>query len=190
MTLLEGTAEMTRIGYQRVSTVDQTSARQELGKVDRLFEDKASGGNADRPALQELLSYIRASDEVVVFSIDRLARNLRDLEDIIREVNSKGATVSFLTERLTFSGTDDAMSVLMLQMMGSFAQFERTMIKKRQAEGIAVAKTNGVYKGRKPSIDRKSILDMLETGLSITATASALGISRQSVYRIKGEVGV
>ncbi|MFT6676948.1 MAG: DNA invertase Pin-like site-specific DNA recombinase [Sulfitobacter sp.] len=180
---------MARIGYQGVSTVDQTSNRQELGEVDRLFEDKATGGNADRPALNELLAYIRPNDEVVVFSIDRLARNLRDLEDIIREVNGKGATVSFLTERLTFSGTDDAMSVLMLQMMGSFAQFERTMIRKRQAEGIAVAKNRGIYKGRKPSIDRKSILDMLQSGSSVTAIAKALGISRQSVYRIKGEVG-
>ena len=76
----------------------------------------------------------------MVFSIDRLARNLRDLEDIIKEINGKGASVTFLSEQLTFSGADDAMSTLMLQMMGSFAQFERSMILKRQAEGIAAAK--------------------------------------------------
>ena len=99
---------MTKIGYTRVSTTDQTTDRQELGDI-RIFEDKASGKNTDRPALKEMLAYVREGDEIVVFSIDRLARNLRDLEDIIKEVNSKGASVTFLTERLTFSGSDDAM---------------------------------------------------------------------------------
>ena len=99
---------MTKIGYTRVPTSDQNKDRQEFGDISRLFEDKASGGNAERPALQEMLAYIREGDEVVVFSIDRLARTLRDLEDIIKDVNSKGASLTFLTERLTFSGTDDA----------------------------------------------------------------------------------
>ena len=152
-----------------------------------MFEDKASGGNAERPASQEMLAYIREGDEVVVFSIDRLAR---DLEDIIKGVNSKGASVTFLTERLTFSGADDAMSTLMLQMMGAFAQFERSMIRKRQAEGIAIAKAakDGRYKGRKQSIDRSIIKNMLNAGSSVTAVARSLKISRQSVYRIKAEV--
>ena len=75
-----------------------------------MFEDKASGKDADRPALKEMLAYIRGGDEVVVFSIDRLARNLRDLEDIIKEINGKDASVTFLSENLTFSGSDDAMS--------------------------------------------------------------------------------
>ena len=181
---------MTKIGYSRVSTIDQNSDRQELGDISRLFEDAASGAKADRPALQAMLDFIRAGDEVIVFSIDRLARNLRDLEDIIRDVNRKGASVTFLTERLTFSGSDDAMSTLMLQMMGAFAQFERTMIRKRQAEGIALAKGKGVYKGRKPSIDRAAVTRMLSAGSSVTSVAKALGIARQSVYRIKDEVGV
>ena len=180
---------MTKIGYTRVSTTDQTTDRQELGDI-RIFEDKASGKTKDRPALNEMLAYVREGDEVIVYSIDRLARNLRDLEDIIKEVNSKGASVTFLSERLTFSGSDDAMSTLMLQMMGSFAQFERSMILKRQAEGIAIAKTGSnaktKYAGRKPSIDRKAISNLLEAGASVTATARALGISRQSVYRIQG----
>ena len=83
---------MTKIGYTRVSTTDQTTDRQELGDI-RIFEDKTSGKNTDRPALKEMLAYVREGDEIVVFSIDRLARNLRDLEDIITEVNSKGASV-------------------------------------------------------------------------------------------------
>jgi DNA invertase Pin-like site-specific DNA recombinase len=184
---------MTKIGYIRVSTIDQNTDRQELGDI-RIFEDKASGKNTDRPALKEMLAYIRDGDEVVVFSIDRLARNLRDLEDIIKEVNGKGASVTFLTERLTFSGDDDAMSTLMLQMMGSFAQFERTMVLKRQAEGIKIAKAGpyakAKYAGRKSSIDRDVVSKMLKAGSSVTATADALKISRQSVYRIKAEVGI
>jgi len=181
---------MSKIGYTRVSTLDQSTDRQELGDI-RVFEDKASGKSTDRPALKEMLAYIREGDEVVVYSIDRLARNLRDLEDIIKEVNSKGASVTFLTEKLTFSGSDDAMSTLMLQMMGAFSQFERSMIRKRQAEGIAAAKAKGKdspYKGRKQSIDRKVVLKMLDAGEGMTAVAKALGVSRQSIYRIKTEV--
>ena len=181
---------MSKIGYTRVSTVDQSTDRQELGDI-RIFEDKASGKSTDRPALQEMLAYIREGDEVVVYSIDRLARNLRDLEDIIKEVNSKGASVTFLTEKLTFSGSDDAMSTLMLQMMGAFSQFERSMIRKRQAEGIAAAKAKGKdspYKGRKQSIDRNVVMKMLNAGEGMTAVANALGVSRQSIYRIKNEV--
>ena len=181
---------MSKIGYTRVSTLDQSTDRQELGDI-RIFEDKASGKSTDRPALQEMLAYIREGDEVVVYSIDRLARNLRDLEDIIKEVNSKGASVTFMTERLTFSGSDDAMSTLMLQMMGAFSQFERSMIRKRQAEGIAAAKAKGKdspYKGRKQSIDRKVVMKMLNAGEGMTAVAKSLGVSRQSIYRIKNEV--
>ena len=181
---------MSKIGYTRVSTLDQSTDRQELGDI-RIFEDKASGKSTDRPALKEMLAYIREGDEVVVYSIDRLARNLRDLEDIIKEVNSKGASVTFMTERLTFSGSDDAMSTLMLQMMGAFSQFERSMIRKRQAEGIAAAKAKGKdspYKGRRQSIDRKVVMKMLNAGEGMTAVARALGVSRQSIYRIKNEV--
>jgi len=181
---------MSKIGYTRVSTLDQSTDRQELGDI-RIFEDKASGKNTDRPALQEMLAYIREGDEVVVYSIDRLARNLRGVEDIIKEVNSKGASVTFLTEKLTFSGSDDAMSTLMLQMMGAFSQFERSMIRTRQAEGIAAAKAKGKdspYKGRKQSIDRKVVIKMLDAGEGMTAVANALGVSRQSIYRIKNEV--
>ena len=105
-------------------------------------------------------------------------------------MNAKGASVTFLSENLTFSGSDDAMSTLMLQMMGSFAQFERSMILKRQAEGIAVAKAKGAYKGRKASINRDVISNMIKAGSSLTSIAKSLGISRQSVHRIKAELGL
>ena len=182
---------MTKIGYTRVSTTDQNTDRQELGDI-RIFEDKASGKDTNRPALKEMLAYIREGDEVVVYSIDRLARNLRDLEDIIKDINTKGASITFITEHLTFSGSDDAMSILMLQLMGAFAMFERSMLRKRQAEGIAIAKASqdGRYAGRKASIDRSVITNMLVAWSSVTSIAKSLNISRQSIYRIKSEVGV
>lgn len=177
---------MAVVGYRRVSTVDQNLDRQDLGQVDKVFEEKLSGKSAkDRPALQAMLDYIREGDSVVVFSIDRLARDLRDLQDIIQHVNDKGASIAFLTENLTFSADkDDAFARLQLQMMGAFAEFERNIIRKRQAEGIAKAKVKGVYKGRKPTIDRDRVRDLKAEGLSTYKIAESMGISRMSVHRI------
>ena len=177
---------MARVGYRRVSTVDQNLERQDLGDLDKLFEEKASGkSTSERPALQALLDYIREGDEVVVYSIDRLARDLRDLQDLIQRMNDKGVTVRFLSERLTFSAdADDALAKLQLQMMGAFAEFERNIIKKRQAEGIAKAKAKGVYKGRKPTIDRDRVKELRGEGLSTYKIAETMGISRMSVHRI------
>ena len=177
---------MARVGYRRVSTTDQNLERQDLGDLDKLFEEKASGKSAsERPALQALLDYIREGDEVVVYSIDRLARDLRDLQDLIQRMNDKGVTVRFLSERLTFSAdADDALAKLQLQMMGAFAEFERNIIKKRQAEGIAKAKAKGVYKGRKPTIDRDRVKELRGEGLSTYKIAETMGISRMSVHRI------
>ena len=126
---------------------------------------------------------------------DFIANYQRDLEDIMIEVNSKGASLTFLTERLTLSLADDATTTLMLQMMGSFAQFERSMIHKRQPKGIAAAKARQdvtgkvVYKGRKQSIDRDLVVKMIQAGSAITSISKALKISSQSIYRIKAEVG-
>jgi len=176
--------EMQRVGYARVSTEEQNLERQDLGEVDRLFSEKKSGSTRERPALAEMVAFVRAGDEVVVHSIDRLARDLRDLEVIITELNSKGVTVSFLTERLTFSGDeDDALARLQLQIMGAFSQFERNIIRKRQAEGIAKAKARGVYKGRKKTINADKVKDMKASGMRVADIARDLGISRQSVYR-------
>lgn len=183
---------MAKIGYQRVSTEEQNLARQELGPVDRLFSDKASGSTKDRLALKELLSYVRQGDEVVVASIDRLARSLADLEGIITSINAQGASVSFLFERLTFSADkDDPFATLQLQMMGAFAQFERKIILKRQAEGIAKAKQadkgkpveQRKFRGRKASINAQDVLKLRQEGLGASEIAKALGISRASVYR-------
>jgi len=157
-----------------------------LGEVDKVFEEKLSGKSAsDRPALQELIGYARDGDTVVVHSIDRLARDLRDLQDIIQTLNDKGVTIQFLSERLTFSAdADDAFAKLQLQMMGAFAEFERNIIRKRQAEGIAVAKAKGVYKGGKKRIDRDKVRQLSAEGLSTYKIADAMGVSRMSVHRI------
>jgi DNA invertase Pin-like site-specific DNA recombinase len=130
-----------QIGYVRVSTADQNTERQLEGlKLDKVFTDKASGKDANRPALVEAIDYLRDGDTLTVHSMDRLARNTEDLLRLVREVTAKGATVEFLKEKLTFNGhADDAMSNLMLGMLASFAQFERALIRERQREGIAIA---------------------------------------------------
>ena len=157
-----------------------------MGGVERVFEDKASGKDTDRTELQEMMSYVRDGDEVVVYSIDRLARDLRDLQSIITQLNEKGVSIQFLSERLTFSGNgDDAFAKLQLQMMGAFAEFERNMIRKRQAEGIAKAKSKGVYENRKRStkVSEKRIVELKADGLNNTEIAEYLKISRMTVHR-------
>ena len=173
-----------RVGYKRVSSVEQNLARQDLGDIDRIFEDKISGKDTNRAALQEMIGFVREGDEVIVHSIDRLARDLRDLQNIIKQLNDKGVGISFLSERLTFTGkADDAMSKLMLQMMGSFAEFERNIIRKRQAEGIAKAKERGVYKGRAKSVSDGKIVALKAKGYKVTEIAEEMGINRITVYR-------
>ena len=93
-----------KVGYRRVSTIDQNLDRQDMSGVDRVFEDKASGKDTDRVALQDMIAFVRTGDEVIVHSIDRLARDLRDLQSIISTLNEKGVSVEIISERLVFSG--------------------------------------------------------------------------------------
>ena len=172
-----------KIGYRRVSSAGQNLDRQDF-VCDKMFEEKVSGAKRDRAALAEMIEFAREGDEVVVWTIDRLARDLRDLQDIIQRLNDKGVSVSFLKEKLVFSGgAEDAFARLQLQMMGAFAEFERNIIRQRQAEGIARAKSRGVYKGRKKTIDENRIRAMKADGHSVTEIAADFGISRMSVYR-------
>lgn len=173
------------VGYRRVSSFDQALDRQELEGAERIFEEKESGAKRDRPALLEMINYIRDGDIVIVHSIDRLARDLRDLQDIIEKINGKGAAISFQTEGLTFKADKaDPIATLQLQMMGAFAQFERAIIRKRQAEGIAKAKDRGVYKGRKQSIDAEKVRRLHEEGYGASEIARAMHVGRASVYRL------
>lgn len=173
-----------KVGYRRVSDITQSLERQDLVGCERIFEEKLSGASADRPALQDMIAFVRSGDEVVVHSIDRLARNLMDLQSIIQELNDKGVTIHFISESLSFSDDGgNAFQTLQLQMLGAFAQFERTMIRKRQAEGIAKAKAKGVYAQRKRTVNPDKVKQLFDDGLSKAAIAKQLNISRMSVYR-------
>jgi DNA invertase Pin-like site-specific DNA recombinase len=174
-----------KIGYRRVSSDDQKFDRQELEECEKIFEEKLSGATRDRPALRDLTDWARAGDVVIVHSLDRLARDLRDLQAIVQELNDKSVSVEFIQEKLCFlPGADDPISRLQLQLMGAFAEFERSIIRKRQAEGIARAKAKGVYKGRKVSIDSSQVEELHQSGLGATEIAKKLAIGRASVYRI------
>lgn len=176
-----------RIGYIRVSSSDQNTARQLDGvAVDKVFEDKASGKDTNRPQLLAALEYLRDGDTLVVHSMDRLARNLDDLRTLVKDVNAKGAGVQFVKEAMTFMGEDSPMATLMLSMLGAVAEFERAMIRERQREGIAAAKAKGVYKGRKPALSQEQIAELRQraaAGEPKAALARVYGISRETVYQ-------
>jgi DNA invertase Pin-like site-specific DNA recombinase len=183
--MLQWGYDMAKIGYIRVSTDEQNTDRQHVDGMDKIFVDKVSGGSTSgRQALVDMIDWVREGDEVIVHSIDRLARNLADLQNIIKTLNDKGVTVRFVTEGLSFShDVKDAMSRLQLQMMGAFAEFERSLIKSRQLEGIAKAKAKGVYKGRVKAIDDGKIVSLRKQGVGVSDIAKMLTISRMSVYR-------
>jgi DNA invertase Pin-like site-specific DNA recombinase len=175
-----------KVGYTRVSTIEQNTARQLEGvAIDKLFTDKASGKDVRRPALVDLLHFVREGDIVICHSMDRLARNLDDLRRIVKELTSKGVKVQFIKESLTFTGEDSPMSTLLLSVMGAFAEFERALIHERQMEGIAIAKREGRYKGRKKKLTAeqvKSVRELIKQGSKKAAVARDHGISRATLY--------
>lgn len=175
-----------KIGYVRVSSIDQNTERQ-LSDIDldEKFTDKLSGMNTKRPQLQACISYCRSGDQLYVHSIDRLARNLVDLQKIINQITDKGATVIFVKENLRFSGDDDPMSKVIMQVMGAIAEFSRTMIKTAQREGIEKAKAAGKYKGGKAISDDKiaSIRSMAHQGIRKVTVASTLLLSEKTIYK-------
>ena len=177
---------MAIVGYRRVSSASQSLDRQELDGCDKVFEEKITGAKRDRPELNRMLDYIREGDEVRVHSIDRLARDLRDLQSIIEQINDKDTTITFLKEKLTFkpSAQADPFAKLQLHLMGAFAEFERSIIRERQREGIARAKERGVYAGRKASIDVDKVKSLHASGVGASEIARQLGIGRASVYRL------
>jgi DNA invertase Pin-like site-specific DNA recombinase len=176
-----------RIGYVRVSSLDQKEQRQLEGiEVDKKFTDKASGKDTNRPQLRAALEYIREGDVLVVHSMDRLARNLDDLRKIVAELTGRRVAVEFVKEQLTFTSEDNAMSKLLLSVMGAFAEFERALIKERQREGIALAKQKGLYKGRKPSLtleQARTLKSRAKAGEQRSALAREFGISRETLYQ-------
>jgi DNA invertase Pin-like site-specific DNA recombinase len=183
-----------RIGYVRVSSLDQNAERQLEGlELDKRFTDKASGKDVKRPQLQAALDYLRDGDVLVVHSMDRLARNLDDLRKIVTDLTARGVVVEFVKEHLTFTPEENAMSKLLLSVMGAFAEFERALIRERQREGIALAKRKGVYKGRKPSLTVERAAELRKravAGEKKAALAREFGISRETLYQYLLRVAV
>jgi DNA invertase Pin-like site-specific DNA recombinase len=176
---------MSNIGYVRVSSVDQNTARQLDGIIlDEVFTDKVSGATTDRPELQAMLRHVRKGDTLHVHSIDRLARSLEDLLFLVKELIDRGVTVHFHKEQLLFTGEANPMQELMLSLLGSVAQFERSMIKERQREGIEKAKAAGVYTGRVKTINDEAIREAMNApGASYRKVAKALNVSLSTVQR-------
>lgn len=175
-----------RVGYLRVSSLDQSTARQLDGELlDRRFEDKASGKDVARPQLQEMLAYVRHGDTVVCHSLDRLGRDLMDLQNLVKDLTGRGVQVEFKKEGLVFSGEDSPMNNLLLGLLGSVAAFERAQILSRQAEGIVLAKARGVYKGRARVLSPERAAELrarAAAGESKTALAAEFEMSRSAVY--------
>lgn len=182
-----------RVAYIRVSSVDQNPQRQleTVGECDRTFTDHEQGSSdrlASRRQLEDLIAYVREGDHVVVSSMDRLARSVIDLNQITRRITGKGASLEFVLERLTFRAEVEADPFAQFQMnlMGSFAQFERAMIRQRQAEGIAAAKKRGVYRGRARILTAEQIRELRNQavrGVPKARIARDAGISRSTLYR-------
>lgn len=181
---------MAQVGYIRVSTVDQNTVRQLDGiELEKVFTEHKSGKNKDREQLTALLDYVRDGDTVHIHSIDRLARNLADLKDLVNTMNDKGVTVQFHKEGMKFNGNkSDSMSNLLFNILGSFAEFERELMLERQREGIAKAKEEGKYKGRIKTVNDTAIREaMSKDGASFRKVAKELGVSLSTVQRAMKE---
>lgn len=176
-----------RVGYIRVSTFDQNENRQLQNlELHKIFIDKASGKDVNRPQFQELLRYVRNGDVVIVHSLDRLARNLQDLLTIVKKFTEDGICVEFIQEGLKFGYSESPISTLMLSIMGAFAEFERSLLKERQREGIELAKKRGAYKGRKRTLSDGEIIlikHRIKNGEKKSKIAKEFGISRETVYQ-------
>lgn len=172
-------------GYARVSTTDQDLTVQlealRTAGCEIIREEKASGTTrAGRTELETLLAFLRPGDALMVTRVDRLARSIADLQDIVGALREKGASLKATEQPID---TSNAAGKAFLDMLGVFAEFETNLRRERQLEGIAKAKANGVYKGRKPSIDVELVRSMKSSGLGASEIAKRLSIGRASVYR-------
>jgi len=174
------------VGYIRVSSVDQCLDRQLDGiELDRVYEEKISGKDRERPQLKECLSFLREGDVLYVHSMDRLSRNLKDLLNIVSELVDKNVSVKFKTENLEFAGKENPMGYLMLSVFGAVNQFEIANLKIRQKEGIAKAKARGQQFGRK-SLRPKLVTELRnrkEKGETVKSIAFAMNIGSSTVYK-------
>lgn len=178
-----------RVAYVRVSSVDQNAARQleAIGECDEVFTEQMSArSREDRPALAAMLRHIRRGDTVVVSSMDRLARSVIDLKNLVEEVRAEGATITFLKEQQTYGpDKNDPYANLMLAILGGIAEFERDIIRERQREGIVLAKTKGTYDGRRKALTPEQVSDVrkrIAAGEKKAAIARDLGVARSTLY--------
>lgn len=181
-----------KFGYARVSSVDQKTDRQiaqlKEYNLKKIFEEHASGKDLNRPQLQNMLGTLKSGDHIYVCSMDRLARNLADLLSLTKNILEKKCTIHFLKENLIFSSDkeNNPMGKLLLSIMGAVSEFERALIRERQAEGIALAKLRGAFKGSKPALTdekRKKFYQLKRKGFPITYIAKELKVSRATIYR-------
>lgn len=180
------------IGYKRVSTSDQSTGRQLVGiECERVYEDKASGANKDRPELKRCLDALREGDTLHVHSVDRLSRSMRDLLDIVDVVLKSKANLIIYSPRLEFSSqSEDYLQTFQLQLFGIVGQLERAMCRQRQREGIAHARTNGTKTGKpfgNQPLDmgrRDEAINFSKQGMNITQIAKAMDLSRASIYKL------
>lgn len=187
---------MTKIGYARVSTTDQNLDRQldQLKQIDKLFQESISGVNKDRPQLKAMLDYIREGDIVVVTELERLGRNNQELTEIMNQIQTKGATLEVLNLP-TLRGIEDdnlrrLLNNLILELYKYQAQAERERIKERQAQGIAIAKTQGKYQGRKALFTEddsrlKHAFELYLSGMSDKDVAGLTGINERTFRRYR-----
>jgi DNA invertase Pin-like site-specific DNA recombinase len=180
---------MTVIGYARVSTIDQDLSLQEAALkgagCEVIRAEKRSGTTTQgREELRTVLDFLRNGDVLMVTRIDRLARSIGDLQDIVRAVRAKGATLKATEQPID---TSTAAGKCFLDMLGVFAEFETNLRRERQLEGIAKKKAEGGYGGRKASIDAARVRELKEQGIGASEIAKTLGIHRASVYRLLEE---
>ena len=174
-----------KYGYARVSTTDQDLTIQidalNAAGCENIRQEKVSGTSTQgRDELNTLLEFMREGDELVVTRVDRLARSIRDLQNIVYDLNKKGVTISATEQPID---TKTSAGKCFLDMLGVFGEFETNLRKERQMEGILKAKEKGVYKGRKPSVDVQKVRELRDSGLGASKIAKELGIGRASVYR-------
>ena len=177
-------------GYARVSSADQNLDRQlselNAAKIESIFTDKASGKDMKREGFEALLEDIQSGDTVIVVSMDRLSRSLTDLLNTVKLFGEKGVTVRFLKENIEIApGNTSPISKLLLGIMGAVAEFERNLIRERQAEGIRLAKLRGVYKGRSPVANGKleMAMTLIRQGMTKIQAAKKAGVGRTTLYK-------
>ncbi|GAA1471043.1 recombinase family protein [Corynebacterium felinum] len=165
--------------------MDESTSRQLEGvKVENLFTDKVSGKDVNRTQLALAINFARKGGTLIVHSMDRMVRNLEELQKVVRELTMKGVHVEFVKEHLTFTEDDSPINKLLLSMPGAVAEFERSMILERQREGIAIAKSQGKYKGRRPSLTLEQVAQLKQRradGETVTAPSKDSKISRSTV---------